>query len=114
MRKKTTLLKAWKKYKNTKETYTEESKSIGKKVGFAAVFFDITKRGALSEEVFICTAEMIAIKILSKEVNKIEDKRWVIYALSQSSMQFIKYSKENHSILNQIYDILVEIQNQGK
>ena len=29
-------------------------------------------------------------------------------------MQSIEYNIENHPILNQIYDILVELQNQGK
>ena len=41
-----------------------------------------------------------------KEIHKREDKRWVIYTELQSSMQAIEYSKENHAILNQIYDIL--------
>ena len=46
-----------------------ESKSLGKKVGFAAVFMDIARRGALSEEASIHTAEMIAIKIALKEIH---------------------------------------------
>ena len=32
---------------------------------------------------------------------------------TQSSVQFIEYNKGNHTILNQIYDILAEFQNQG-
>ena len=34
-------------HSNNKEAYTDGSKSTGKKVGFAAVFKDITRRGAL-------------------------------------------------------------------
>ena len=29
-------------------------------------------------------------------------------------MQYVKYNKENHSILKQIYDILAELQTQDK
>ena len=29
-------------------------------------------------------------------------------------MQYIEYNKENHQILNQIYNILAELQEQGK
>ena len=32
-------------HKNTKEAYTYGSKSIGRKIGFAVVFTDITRRG---------------------------------------------------------------------
>ena len=49
-------------YNNNKEAYTDESKSTGRKVGFAAVFADITIRGALPKEVSIHTAEIKAIK----------------------------------------------------
>ena len=42
-----------KKHKNTKEAYTDRSKSTGRKVGFATVFTDFTRRGILPEEVFI-------------------------------------------------------------
>ena len=37
-----------------------------------------------------------------------------MYTNSQSSMQSIEYNKENHPILNQIYNILVEFQAQNK
>ena len=46
------------KHINMKETYTDGSKSTGRKVGFAAVFTDITRRGSLPEEASIHTAEM--------------------------------------------------------
>ena len=85
-----------------------------RKVGFAAVFTDITRREALPEVVFIHTAKMTAIKVALKEMHKREDKRWVICTLSQSSMQSIEYKKENHLILNQKYDILAELQAQDK
>ena len=65
---------------------------MGKKVGFAVVFTDITRREVLPEEAFINTAKMTAIKVALKE----------IYTDSQSSMQSSKYNKENHPILNQI------------
>ena len=48
--------------KNTKEAWTDGSKSIGKKVGFAVLFTDITRRGSS-----IYTAEMTAIKMVLKE-----------------------------------------------
>ena len=41
------------KNKNTKEALTDGSKCIGKKVNFAVVFTDITRRGALSKEASI-------------------------------------------------------------
>ena len=37
-----------------------------------------------------------------------------MYTDSQSSMHFIEYNKENLLMLNQIYDILAELRNQGK
>ena len=40
--------------------------------------------------------------------------RWVIYTDSLSSMLAIENNRESHPILNQIYDILVELHNQGK
>ena len=45
-------------HSNKKEAYTDGSKSTGRKVGFAAVFTDITRRGALPEEASIHTVEM--------------------------------------------------------
>ena len=57
------------------------------------------------------------IKILHektmKEIKE-EDIRWVIYTDSLSSMLTIENNRENHTILNQIYDILTKLQNQGK
>ena len=40
--------------------------------------------------------------------------QWIIYTDSQSSMLPIKNYGENHPILNQIYDILMELYKQGK
>ena len=73
-----------------------------------------TRRGALPEEASIHIAEMTVVKIALKEIHKREDKRLVIYTDSQSSMQSIKYNKENYPILNQIYDILGELGAQDK
>ena len=56
------------KHKNPKEAYTYWSKNTGKKVGFAAVFEDITRRGALPEDASIHTAETTAIKIAIREI----------------------------------------------
>ena len=49
-----------------------------------------------------------------REIEKIEDIRWVIYTDSLSSMRVIENNRENHPILNQIYDILAVLQNLGK
>ena len=56
---------------------------------------------------------MTAIKIALKEIHKKEDKRWITYIDSQSSRQSMN-NRENYPILNQIYDILAELQNQDK
>ena len=79
--------------KNTKKVYTDK-----KNVGFAAVFTNITRRGALPEEAFIHTTKMTAIKIALKEIYKRKDKKLVIYTDSQRSMKSIKYNKKNHLI----------------
>ena len=75
--------------------YMDRSKSKGKKVGYAAVFTDTTRRGALPEEASIHTA--------IKEIKERKDIRWVIYTDSLSSMLAIENNRENHPILNQIY-----------
>ena len=83
-------------------------KNIGKKVGFAAVFTHYQKR-ALPKEALIHTVKITAIKIVLKEIQKREYKRWVIYTESQSSIQFDEYNKEKHLILIQIYNILTDL-----
>ena len=82
------------KHSKSKEAYMDGSKSTGRKVGYAAVFTDSTRRGALPEEASIHTAEMTAMK----EIKEREDIRWVIYTDSLSSMLAIK-NRENHPIL---------------
>ena len=57
---------------------------------------------------------MIAIKIAMREIQKMEDMRLVIYTDSLSSMLAIDKNRENHPILNQIYDIIAELHNQEK
>ena len=96
-----------KKHSSTKEAYTDGSKSTGKKVGYAAIFTDTTRRGALLEEASIYTAEITAMK----EIKEREEIRWVIYKDSLSSMLAIENNRENHPILNQIYDILTDLHN---
>ena len=76
-----------------------------------SISIDISQNSVIS--IFIYTAEMTAIKIAMKEIQKREDTRWVIYTDSLSSMLAIENNRENHPILNQIYDILAEFQNQG-
>ena len=82
---------------NKKKAYTDESKSMGRKVGFATEFIDITRKSALPEEAFIYTTEITAIKTSQKD-----------------TMLVIDNNRENHPILNQIYDIPAKIHNQGK
>ena len=54
------------KHSSSKEAYTDGSKSTGRKVGYAAVFTDSTRREALPEEASIHTSEMTAIKKIKK------------------------------------------------
>ena len=70
-----------------------------RKVDSAAVFADITKRGALPEEACIHTTEMSKIKTAMRDIKKREDMRWALYTDSLSSMLAIK-NRENHPILN--------------
>ena len=62
-------------YNNNKEAYIDESKSTGRKVGFAAVIADIIKGGVLPEEASVHTAEITAIKIAMREIQRKEDMR---------------------------------------
>ena len=55
-------------------------------VGFAAVLVNITRRGALTEEASIHSAEMTAIKIIMGDIQKRENIRWVIDTDSLSSI----------------------------
>ena len=57
---------------------------------------------------------MTAIKIAIIERKKQEDMRLVIYTDLLSSMLAIENSRENHPILNQIYDTLAELHKQKK
>ena len=100
------------KHQKEKEVYTDGSKNPGKKVGLAAVFEDMTKRGALLEEASVHTAEMKAIKTALKETKKKEGNNWVIYTDSKNNIQAIESNKENHPILNQIHDILADLKGQ--
>ena len=54
-----------------KPTLTDQRR----KVGFAAVFMDIIRRGTLPEEASIHIAEITALR----EIQKREDMRWAIY-----------------------------------
>ena len=82
------------KHKDMKEAYMDGSKSTGRKVGFAAVFTDITRRGTLPEEASIHTAEMTAMK----EIRVRDEMRWVIYTDSLSSMLAIENNRKSPNI----------------
>ena len=86
------------KHINMKETYTDESKSTGRKVGFAAVFTDITRRGSLPEEASIHKAEMTAIKIAMKEIREREERRWVLYILSELNASYREQQRKSPNI----------------
>ena len=49
-----------------------------------------------------------------KEIKEREIIRWVIYTNSLSSMLAIENNRENLPIKNQIFDIIIELQNHGK
>ena len=68
------------KHSNNKETYTGGSKRTERKIGFAAVFVGIIRRGALPEEASIHTTEITAIKKNNERdiKKKREGMRWVI------------------------------------
>ena len=67
------------KHKNTKKSYTDGLKSIGKEIGFAAIFVDINRREVLHEEFSIHTSQNDS----NKENPQRDDKRWLIYTLSK-------------------------------
>ena len=67
------------KHKNNKEAYTNGSKSIGKKSGFAAKLF--IRKGTMFEEASIHTAEMSVIKQLWKKLKKQRQKMANIHTL---------------------------------
>ena len=54
-------------FSKSREVYTDGSKSMGKKVGSAVVFTDITRRGALHEKKPLFT---LPIKVTLKEYHK--------------------------------------------
>ena len=62
------------------------SKCTGRKVGYAALIIDTTRRS------------------LHSHSNERVDIRWVIYTDSLSSILAIENNRENQPILNQIYD----------
>ena len=49
-----------------------------------------------------------------REIHNRENKQCIIYTDSLSSMQSIKFNRQNHPLLNQIYDMLAKLKNQGK
>ena len=95
-------------HSDNKETYNDGSKSTERKVGFATVFADITRRS------FHPHSSNDNNKNNNERDTKREDIRWAIYTDSLSPILAIENNRENHSILNQIYDILAELHNQEK
>ena len=67
---------------------------------------NIIIRGSRLEQASIHTTEMTAKPL--KEINKRKKKLGNIH--SQNSILSIEFNKKNRQILNQIYDILVELQ----
>ena len=57
------------KHGSSTEACTDESKSTGSKVGYAAVFIYSTSRGALPEEASIHKAKMTAMKEIKEREN---------------------------------------------
>ena len=49
-----------------------------------------------------------------KKIKEREDIRWVMHTDSLSPMLAIENNRENHPILNQLYDLLTELKNLGK
>ena len=84
------FLKDEEKHSNSKEAYTDRSKSTRRKVGYSAVFADTTRREELPEESSIHTVEMTAIKEIKERV----DIKWIIYTDS-SSMLAIENSRKS-------------------
>ena len=76
--------------------------SIGRKVGLVGSIHGYHQKRALSAET-IHTVRMTAIRIKLTEIHKRKDKTWVLYT------GFHQTQKEN-----QLYDILIELQNQEK
>ena len=63
------------KHFNNKESYTDGSKSTRRKLGFAAVFKDCTRRGPLPEEASNYIAKQTAIKIAMREIQRKNDMK---------------------------------------
>ena len=60
---------------NNKEAYSDGSKTTGSKVGFVAVFMDITRKEALPEK----NLHSHSRNESNKDIQKRENMRWVIY-----------------------------------
>ena len=103
-------------HSNNKKAYTDRSMSTGRKVGFAAVFVDIARRGGLPKEASIHTAEMTAIKISMREIQKRKDMRWVIYTLAEfnAGHQEIPNGKGNGKTILASYSTLNHSSQNGK
>ena len=63
------------------------------------------------EEAFIHSSEMTAIRLALKDIPNRENK--TLDNIHRLQMQFIEFNKENQLILDQMYDILKELKNQG-
>ena len=74
------------------------SKSTGRKVGFAAVFTDITRRGAQPEEASIHTTEMTAIKIAMREIRERGDEMGNIYRLPELNASYREQQRKSPNI----------------
>ena len=89
-------------------------KKKGKNVAFAAVFNNTTIHRALSLKTSIYTAKMSAIRIALKRIKQKREQNWTVHTNSESSVKTIWTEKSQFSILNKIYDVAAELQEQGK
>ena len=69
---------------------------MGRKVGFAAVYADITRRGALPEEASIHTAEMTAMRMIQKNKSN-------IYRLAELNADYLEQQRKLSNATSDIW-----------
>ena len=90
-------------HSNNNEAYTDISKSTDRKVGFAAVFEDITRRKSLPENTSIHTAEMIAIKKNNeRDTKKRKNEMGNIYTLADFNARHREQQRKPSNIKSDI------------
>ena len=94
---KTTLSISQKKLQKYQRSLHRWVKKHGKKGRFCSGIHRYYQKWDSTGRAFIHSTEMTAIKVALKEIHKREDKRWVIYRNSQSSMQSIEFNKAQYT-----------------